>query len=270
MKNVHQAYHFKTKYFLILFFILLFTYGLNAQVIVVNYMKVKDGKFSEYLEIEKQWTRLHQLNKDEGNITGWALYRKMFGGTSNEYDYITADAYPDWKTFDTPWSEEIVQFINDSIGEEVMNQTTEIRDLVRSEVYKNRLLADNSKPGNVYNLVFVKVEEKNIRKYIELIEKYYKPMAEKLIDKGVFNFWGLYERINPLGGDFNFLADFGYENMGQLDKATDDVFEETWMEVATQMGFSTPREFHEQRNMETYVLRELVHSEYWRLIMDLE
>jgi len=27
--------------------------ALNARIIVVNYMKVKDGKFSEYIKVEK-------------------------------------------------------------------------------------------------------------------------------------------------------------------------------------------------------------------------
>jgi hypothetical protein len=197
MKNVHQFGGLKIRSLLVLVFILLFLSESKAQVILVNYMKVKDGKFSEYLEIETEWARLHQLNKDEGNITGWTLYRKMFGGTSSEYDYITVDAYPDWKTFEKPWPENIISFINDSIGEEVINKSTEIRDLLRTEVYNLELTAENAKSGNVFRLIYLKVKEENIQKYIELIEKYYKPFVEKIIDKNALNFWGVYQRIIP-------------------------------------------------------------------------
>jgi hypothetical protein len=54
--------------------------------------------------------------------------------------------------------------------------------------------------------------------------------------------------------------------MGQMDEQNEELYEKAWQEVATQLDYSTPKEFHDQRNKETYELRELVHSEFWRLI----
>ena len=270
MKNAQKSDHSKIKPLLVLLIILFSTVGLNAQVIILDYMKVKDGKFNEYLEVEKAWSKVHQKLIDKGILTSWTLYGKMISGTNDEYDYITVNVFPDWKSYEKPYPEDIIQYFNDSLGTEIMNKTEEVRDLIKAEVYTGVALAENSKPDKYGFLIYMNVDHRNFQKYIDLENKYYKPYHEAIIESGGMNSWGIYQRIIPWGGDFNFVAYQGYESLGQTEDLASDAYEAAWEKVANSMTPTTPKEFHEQLDKETYDAREMVHSELWRLIMTVE
>ena len=260
MKNAQISKCLKIKSVLILLLVLFITAGLKAQIHVVQYMKVKDGKFSEYLDVEKAWSKLHQKLVDEGNLTGWTLYGKMFGGSYDEYDYITVNIYHDWETYEKPFPD---NFYVDNLGEEVVNKTGEVRDLIRTEIYVNRLLAENTKPNKIIQLAYMKVDHRDFQKYIDVEEKYYKPFHEGLIDAGARNSWGIYQRITPWGGDFNFVAVNGFDKLSQPNAVSGDAFDAPWEKAAQGVP-------EDQIDKETYDAREMVHSEYWRQIMTVE
>jgi hypothetical protein len=223
-------------------------------------MKVKDGKFSEYLEAEEAWSKLHQKLVDEGSLLSWTLYGKMFSGANDEYDYITVNVYPDWATYEKPYPE---NFYVDNLGEEVMNKTGESRDLVRTEVYTASVLAENAKQANIITLGYMKVAHDGFQKYVEVEKKYFKPYFEGLIEAGARNSWGIYQRIVPYGGDFDFVAVNGFEKLSQPEGVTSEAMDEAWKKAANGIP-------DDQITKETFDARETVHGEYWSRVMGVQ
>ena len=62
-------------------------------VIVIGYMKVKPGESGKYLELEKEWKKIHEARLEKGFITGWQLWEKMYAGAEDEYHYIVIEWY---------------------------------------------------------------------------------------------------------------------------------------------------------------------------------
>ena len=61
---------------------------------LVVFQKVGTGNGAEFENIMKEnWKPLHQLRKQNGKITNWALYRVPMTGASNEYNYVTVIYY---------------------------------------------------------------------------------------------------------------------------------------------------------------------------------
>ena len=262
MKNFKQLDFINVKSLLITILMLGISASINAQIFVVEYMKVKDDKFNEYLEIEKSWLEIHQKMVDEGNKNGWTLYSKMFGGTNDEYDYITVNVYPDWATYEKPVSDNIMNYVNESL-QYVMDKTAEVRDLVRTEVYSASVLAENAKPTDIISLAYMKVAQTDYQKYVDLEKKYFKPYFEGLIEAGARNGWGIYQKLTPMAGDFDFVAVNGFEKLSQPDSVSSEAIDEAWEKAADGIP-------DDQIMEEIFGARETVHSEYWRRVMGVQ
>ena len=229
-----------------------------AQISVAQYMKVKPGQLSAYLEVEEAWSKLHQKSVDNGYILAWNLYEKMFSGSEDEYDFITVNVYPDWASYEKGFPDGYF----DELGEDIMTKTGESRSLVRAEVYQMVVGADNSKPSKFSNIVFMKVEQGNASAYVDMESKYYKVYHEGLIEAGGMTDWGIYQLIVPFGygGDFNFVAGNGYESLSQRSNITQEAYDAAWEKAAA----GTPDEYIIKLTNET---RVMVTSEMWRHVM---
>jgi hypothetical protein len=229
-----------------------------AQISVAQYMKVKPGQYTTYLEVEEAWSKLHQKSVDNGYILAWNLFEKMFSGSEDEYDFITVNVYPDWASYEKGYPDGYY----DQLGEDIMTKTGESRSLVRTEVYSMVVGADNSKPSNFSNIVFMKVEQGNASAYVDMESKYYKVYHEGLIEAGGMTDWGIYQRIVPFGFgvDFNYVAANGYESLSQSSNITQEAYDAAWEKAAA----GTPDEAINKLTNET---RVLVTSEVWRYVM---
>ena len=229
-----------------------------AQITVAQYMKVKPGQYSTYLEVEEAWSKLHQKSVDNGYILAWTLYEKMFHGTEDEYDFITVNDYPDWATYEKG----LPDGYYDQLGEDIMTKTGESRSLVRTEVYSMVVGADNSKPSKFSNIVFMKVEQGNTSAYVDMESKYYKVYHEGLIEAGGMNDWGIYQLMVPFGfgGDFNYVAGNGYESLSQRNSITQEADAAAWEQAAA-------GETDESITKLTNETRVMVTSEMWRYVM---
>jgi hypothetical protein len=227
---------------------------LQAQIYVVQFMKVKPGMYDTYLEVEEAWSKLHQKSVDNGYILQWSLNEKMFSGSEDEYDFITVQVYKDWATYEKG----LPDGYYDQLGEEVMQNTGDSRDLIRTEVYVRVAGAENSKPAKISQLVFMKVEQDNESKYINMERKFYKPFHESIIEAGGRNSWNIYQRIVPygFGHEFNFVAVDGFENMAQQETLSSDVYDEAWEKA---IG-DTPESVVDDLTNES---RMMVSSEMW-------
>jgi len=228
-----------------------------AQIDVVEYMKVKPGQWSTYLEVEEAWSKLHQKSVDNGYLLGWTLYEKMFHGTEDEYDFITVNNYPDWATYEKG----LPDGYYDQLGEDIITKTGESRSMVRVEVYSMAVGADNSKPSEFIMIGFMKVEQGNAPAYVDMESKYAKVYHEGLIEAGGMNSWGIYQRIVPsgYGGDYNYVAADGYESLSQRDNLTQEADAAAWEKAAA----GTTDEAILKLVNET---RVMVTTEVWRYI----
>ncbi len=229
-----------------------------AQITVVQFMKVKPGQWSTYLEVEEAWSKLHQKSVDNGYILEWSLYEKMFHGTEDEYDFITINVYPDWATYE----KEYPYGYYDQLGEDIMTKTSESRSIVRAEVYSFVVGADNSKSQKFNMLFFMKVEQGDASAYVDMESKYYKVYQEGLIEAGGMNSWGIYQRIVPFGfgGEYNYVAVNGYESMSQRNSITQEQAAAAWEKAAA-------GESDEAINKLTNETRVVVTTEVWRYII---
>ncbi len=230
---------------------------LYSQITVVEYMKVKPGQYSTYLEVEEAWSKLHQKSVDNGYLIDWSLYEKMFYGSEDEYDFMTVNVYPDWATYEKGYPDGYY----DQLGEEIMTKTSDSRSLVRAEVYTMVVGADNSKPAKFLNLLFMKVEQGNAAAYVDMESKYWKVYQEGLIEAGGMNSWGIYQRIVPygFGGEYNFVAVNGFESMSQGNNIPQEAYDAAWEKAVA----DTSDEALDKLTNET---RLLVTSEIWRFV----
>ena len=201
-----------------------------AQITVVQFMKVKPGQWSTYLEVEEAWSKLHQKSVDNGYLLSWNLNEKMFHGTEDEYDFITINVYPDWATYEKGFPDGYF----DHLGEDIMTKTSESRSIVRAEVYSFVVGADNSKSPKFNMLFFMKVEQGDASAYVDMESKYYKVYQEGMIEAGGMNSWGIYQRIVPFGfgGEYNYVAVNGYESLSQRNSITQEQAAAAWEKAA--------------------------------------
>lgn len=259
MKRLENETFRVLSYFLAVAIICFMSNIASAQITVVNFMKVKPDKWSEYLEVEKAWSKLHQKSVDNGYLQAWYLNEKMFGGANDEYDYITINVYPDWATYE----KELPEGYYSELGEDILTKTRESRTMVRTEVYEMVVGAENSKPANVTNLTFMKVEQGGGSDYEKMESKYYKVFHEGLIEAGGLNGWSIYQRVVPygFGGDFNYVAANGYESLSQRDKISEETYKTLWKKAT-----GTSNEDIRKLTIES---RKIVTSEMWRTVMSV-
>ena len=62
-----------------------FTQGAESLYVLLDKMRVADGKIGEYLEVEEVWSNYHKTLISEGQIESWSLWRS----NQQSYDYAT-------------------------------------------------------------------------------------------------------------------------------------------------------------------------------------
>jgi hypothetical protein len=260
MKDVIETSILRVKSWVFIALICLVSNIVSAQIAVVSYMKVEPGKWDTYLEVEEAWSKLHQKSVDNGYILAWHLNEKMFHGTQDSYDFVTVNVYADWATYEKGYPDGYF----DQMGEEMLKKTGESRKVVRSEVFTMAVGAENSKPGKVMTIAFMKVKQGNSSAYVDMETKYYKVYHEALIEAGGLNSWGIYQRIVPFGfgGKYNYLAVNGFESLAQRSNRSDETIDAAWEKAAA--GTSD-----DEINKITNDSRLMVSSVMWRNVMSV-
>ena len=230
MKDIIKLLFQKINSWVFVALILLISNVVAAQIAVVSYMKVEPGKWSEYLEVEEAWSKIHQKSVDNGYILAWHFHEKMFHGTQDNYDFVTVNVYADWATYEKGYPDGYF----DQMGEEMLKKTGESRKIVRSEVYAMAVGAENSKAGKVIILAYMKVKQGNSSAYVDMESKYYKVYHEGLIEAGGLNSWGIYQRIVPygFGGKYNYVAVNTFESLAQRGSLSEETYDAAWKKAA--------------------------------------
>lgn len=103
---------------------------------IVNCMKVKPGKFSQAMQIEREWKRIEEAYIAQGQKRSWAVYGYEFGGTGDRCDYITVDSFENWSDLENPYPDLPKVFkkvFPDKNFDEFLQQTDESHDLAHKD-----------------------------------------------------------------------------------------------------------------------------------------
>jgi hypothetical protein len=202
-----------------IFTLLLFAFCSTSQAqyigIVVDFMKVKPGNMGKYLEVEKEWKKIHQARVDQGMIIQWHLWQKMYSGADDPYQYITVAFFDDFNKTENsiPWD-----WIEENYSQEerndLMKRTGQSRTMVRTEVY-HQVAAALGKETSRYILVNrMKVKPGQGGVYRTLEQDIIQPIMAEAINRGNRHSWIAWEKW-PGDSDFQFVTVDGYAEYGQ-------------------------------------------------------
>jgi hypothetical protein len=209
MKNVNKT----------IFTLLLFAFCTTSQAqyigIVVNFMKVKPGDRGAYLEVEKEWRKIHQARLDQGMIIQWHFWQKMYSGADDPYQYITVAFFDDFKKTENsiPW-DWIMENYTEEERNDLMKKTGQSRTVVRTEVY-HQVAAVLSEETSKYILVNrMKAKPGQTGAYRTMEQEIIQPIMDEAVKRGNRHSWSAWEKW--LGdSDFQFVTVDGYAEYGQ-------------------------------------------------------
>jgi hypothetical protein len=173
---------------------------------VFEFMKIEPGKTAEYLKMERDlWGPIHRERVKQGLIKSWSLWGMRYpGGTAREYDAIAITTYQKFADLDNSYPPELYKKVHPKMTDDERNaRTWAARKMVRTEVVA--LLDQTSpSPGPTPKFAFIGYmtpEYGKVRGYVELEKKYWKPIHQERINRGVLRSWALYGVRFPGGVD---------------------------------------------------------------------
>jgi hypothetical protein len=100
----------------------------------VDKMKVAKGMGSDYLEIERKWSKIHSKSISDGKMLGWSLWRPK--NKNLGYDYITLQTYDSLDSMNAPLDlKDIGKLVGDDKLNALLKKTPTTRTNIGSEVW---------------------------------------------------------------------------------------------------------------------------------------
>ncbi|MEL6718196.1 MAG: hypothetical protein AAFO82_19610 [Bacteroidota bacterium] len=224
----------------------------NPIYLSVSYMKVKPENRTDYLKMEKAWTKIHKAKLAAGAIKGWSLLEVVSpSGSHVEYNYVTyenlglnADAA---KFLDSPYFPEDWQKLLTKEELALVNRTGELRTLVKNEVWQLRdgMYDDNWMDAKIQVCNFFSLPKgKNGYDHYQVEKKYWMPVHKARIADDKLEGWDISNLYMPFGSDqaYEVATTDVYKDMKQYmaeaemeaymkklhpNKSMDEIFEET-------------------------------------------
>jgi hypothetical protein len=205
----------KTRIFFLLLLAILFgqTHTAIAQqaepttYIIYDYMKVKPGKWDDYMKLEKAFKKIHAARKKAGKMDDWGLMRVLSpAGANMEYNYVTFNVFAG----DAQLANQMEgQFMPDNWSNlltpdefEVVMKSDEIRTLVKSEVWANldNVVADDIKSAkisvfNYFDFPATGSHDKHVKAETDI----WKPIHAARVKDGTMKGWRMHQMIMPYG-----------------------------------------------------------------------
>jgi len=223
----------------------------------VGYMKVKPGQWSNYLELEKQGKEFHQARVENGIITQWHLYQKMYSGSEDPYDFIVVSFYDDYQKTQNPFPVELVNEMYSSEEQAAfMKKVGETRTQVRVEYYDQVMASETFKPAKYIRINRYRVKPGEGGTYQQLRSEFTKPLFEELVKRGHMAGWTLWDKLT-YDREFQYVSVDAFEEFGQWKSGIP--YQETWKDVHPDKDISEVQpKLRESRTQ--------VSSEYWKLV----
>jgi len=190
--------------------------------VILDYMKVEPGNNGKYLEVEKEWRKIHEARVQQGTILFWELFEKVWSGADDPYQYITIAVYDDFKKSENPipfdW---IMDNFSQDERDDLMKKTMESRTLVKTEVYHSVTAAENAKTTKYIVFNTMKVKQENAGAYRRMETEIFKPLQEAAIEAGYRSGWSVWSKWPRPVDDFQFITVDNYSEYGQWNTGED-------------------------------------------------
>jgi len=202
--------------------------SLTAQnpTVVVEFMKVTQESEATYLEVEQAWKKIHQKRVEEGLAAGWQLWRKVYAGYKDPYQYITVNWYDDYAQSFKPLPEGFLESFMNGPDSEILNQTAGSRVLAHMEVSHQEGVADNSQGATLIVINRMKVRPGDQSDYVKMEMEVFKPLHEEAIRRGLRSHWGIWSNWPFDKGQAAYITVDGYTDASQLTADGEDYFSE--------------------------------------------
>ncbi|HRI61666.1 MAG TPA: hypothetical protein PK228_18130 [Saprospiraceae bacterium] len=171
-----------------------------------DYMKVKPGMHDEYLKLEKAWKKIHQANIKAGKYNFWELTQVAYPSGDNEaYNYVTRINFKGEKQlagYLENWTMPDLATILTPEERTLVDRTTEIRTLVKSEIWSHADMAlgkDIDKEKIVVFNYFDFPETGSQTAHQRVEREIWKPVHEARIKDGKMTGWILVAKQLPWG-----------------------------------------------------------------------
>jgi predicted component of type VI protein secretion system len=174
---------------------------------LLEFMKIAPGKEAEYRRLEREiWMPIHKERVRTGLIKSWSLWGMRFpGGTAREYDIIAVTTYGKFGDAENSYPAELFKKVHPKMtDEERSSRTSSARSMVRTEL---TALLDSTEPGSPTRpsryayIGYMKPEYGKVRQYVELERRYWKPIHQERVSRGLLRSWALYGVRFPGGTD---------------------------------------------------------------------
>jgi len=236
-----------------------FSYA-QAIIGVVDYMKVDNA--NDYLEMEKNWQKIHEQRFNKGMIVGWSVYKVMFKTTEDPYNFITVSWYDSFSKLDKSIPENIMKAAfpdkTEKEWEEFKRRTDQSSKLISSGVFHQRLTTTNGldKHGTYYVINEINVKPGKSKAYINMCRDIFLPMYEKDIKNNSRTVRSIWEKWPGNMKDFQYLTADGYTSLDQVEPAN---YMKYFKEIHPDKDINEISDLLEE-------LRELINTEMWRLV----
>ncbi len=189
---------------------------------VVDYMKVDNH--AEYLEVEKNWQKIHEIRLKNGLIIGWGVYEVLFRPLESPYNFVTISWYDSFSKLDKKISDKILEeaFPKKSKDdwEAFFERTEKSRKRLTSGVFQQQLSCSNRLDyfGKYYVINVINVKSESSKEYLALKEDIYKPLFEEAIHNKNIVSWSLWASWPGNMKGYQYLSANGYTSLEQIEE----------------------------------------------------
>jgi len=242
---------------------LAFSFSLSAQYAgaTLEYVKVKPGKAKAYMELEQSALELHQARVEEGIITRWAMYRKMYATQNDPYTHILVHLNDDFKKTQNAYPQEMIDELYTQEEQadfwKIMPAT---REIVKSEYYDRVTFAEGGQPYKYLRFIRYSVESGTNWSFENMRKELMKPLFEEVIKKGYNAGWSLWKKDpNDLKFQYvavNTFAEYGdWKNSSHMEEIFKEIFPDKDLDETREAVISS---------------RTHISSEYWELVLSTD
>ena len=186
---------------------------------LLEYIKIEPGKAADYRKLEQEvWVPIHRERVKMGVIKSWSAWGVRFpGGSSREYDRVIITTFNKFADVQTPYPPGVfTKVFPNTTAAELVVRTQALSKIVRSEL---AALLDstqlNPQPLPPFaEINFHKVEPGQGPAYNELLRKYWKPLHEERVKRGLLKSWMRFGVRYPQGTE----REYGHFSITFFDK----------------------------------------------------
>ncbi len=197
--------------------------------VVYDYMKVRPENYTEYIQLENVWKKIHTDRIRRGHLYAWAVDEILSPtGTAQEFNFITLNAYQGREMLAGHYEVEMMpenwQELMSEDEAEVVMRTEELRNIVKTDVFviTDQVMAEGWE-GNADIVVtnfFKNGPNVTNEDHAKWEADLWKPIHEARVNDGAAQGWMLLDLVLPLSyaaeTPYHSITNDYYTDMKQL------------------------------------------------------